>query len=151
MLRVFQIRSTSSFTNLGHRTRTLCLTARRSDASTQKSFSGVVSPLIAEETQDISSLDRLLKAVRQRSNPDYHSIMPMRTPIMWSEVLLTSESKAPSPSEDIKTPKTSAVTALDLSPRNMHDSYTEFILPFRSSAQLLESYTNASGGIRTGK
>uniref|UniRef100_A0A0W0FHL1 HotDog ACOT-type domain-containing protein n=1 Tax=Moniliophthora roreri TaxID=221103 RepID=A0A0W0FHL1_MONRR len=148
MLRFFQTCGTSSFRNLGC-IRTLYLTARRSEASTQKSFSGVASPLIAEEAQDVSSLDRLLKAVRQRSNPDYHSMVPIRTPIMWSEVLLTSESKAPS--EDTKIPKTSAETAPDLSPRNMHDSYTEFILPFGSSAQLLENYTNASGGIRTGK
>ncbi|THU93839.1 Thioesterase/thiol ester dehydrase-isomerase [Dendrothele bispora CBS 962.96] len=33
----------------------------------------------------------------------------------------------------------------------MHDSYTEFILPFGSSPNILEEYTNASGGIRTGK
>jgi acyl-coenzyme A thioesterase 9 len=33
----------------------------------------------------------------------------------------------------------------------MQDSYTELILPFGSSSQLLEEYTNASGGIRTGK
>ncbi|KAF9472834.1 Thioesterase/thiol ester dehydrase-isomerase [Pholiota conissans] len=33
----------------------------------------------------------------------------------------------------------------------MHDSYTELSLPFGSSAELFEQYTNASGGIRTGK
>ncbi|KAI0261927.1 Thioesterase/thiol ester dehydrase-isomerase [Gloeopeniophorella convolvens] len=33
----------------------------------------------------------------------------------------------------------------------MHDSYTEILLPFRSDPELLEQYTNASGGIRTGK
>ncbi|KAF8961594.1 Thioesterase/thiol ester dehydrase-isomerase [Flammula alnicola] len=33
----------------------------------------------------------------------------------------------------------------------MHDSYTELILPFGTSSNLLEQYTNASGGIRTGK
>ncbi|KJA15154.1 hypothetical protein HYPSUDRAFT_149535 [Hypholoma sublateritium FD-334 SS-4] len=33
----------------------------------------------------------------------------------------------------------------------MQDSYTELTLPFGSSSQLLEQYTNASGGIRTGK
>lgn len=35
-------------------------------------------------------------------------------------------------------------------PRNMHDSYCELVLPFASSPELLEQYTNASGGIRTG-
>ena len=33
----------------------------------------------------------------------------------------------------------------------MTDSYTELVLPFGSSPELLEKYTNASGGIRTGK
>ncbi|KZT05215.1 Thioesterase/thiol ester dehydrase-isomerase [Laetiporus sulphureus 93-53] len=32
----------------------------------------------------------------------------------------------------------------------MHDSYCELSLPFASSPELLERYTNASGGIRTG-
>ena len=35
--------------------------------------------------------------------------------------------------------------------RNMHDSYCELVLPFASSPEFLEQYTNASGGIRTGK
>ena len=35
-------------------------------------------------------------------------------------------------------------------PRRMHDSYCEIRLPFASSPVLLENYTNASGGIRTG-
>lgn len=35
-------------------------------------------------------------------------------------------------------------------PRHMHDSYCELLLPFASSPELLEQYTNASGGIRTG-
>lgn len=35
--------------------------------------------------------------------------------------------------------------------RHMHDSYCEVILPFKSSPEFLEQYTNASGGIRTGK
>ncbi|EIM85904.1 Thioesterase/thiol ester dehydrase-isomerase [Stereum hirsutum FP-91666 SS1] len=33
----------------------------------------------------------------------------------------------------------------------MHDSYTELFLPFESSPELMEKYTNAAGGIRTGK
>ncbi|KAI0751650.1 Thioesterase/thiol ester dehydrase-isomerase [Daedaleopsis nitida] len=32
----------------------------------------------------------------------------------------------------------------------MHESYCEMALPFASSPELLESYTNAAGGIRTG-
>ena len=37
-----------------------------------------------------------------------------------------------------------------LAPRYMHDSYCEIRLPFASSPELLDNYTNASGGIRTG-
>lgn len=33
----------------------------------------------------------------------------------------------------------------------MHDSYSQFVLPFSSSPELLEEYVNAWGGIRTGK
>ncbi|XP_006461487.1 hypothetical protein AGABI2DRAFT_151226 [Agaricus bisporus var. bisporus H97] len=33
----------------------------------------------------------------------------------------------------------------------MGDSYSEVVLPFGSSPELMEQYTNASGGIRTGK
>jgi acyl-coenzyme A thioesterase 9 len=39
----------------------------------------------------------------------------------------------------------------ELPPRHMNDSYSELILPFGSDPQLLEQYTNASGGIRMGK
>lgn len=33
----------------------------------------------------------------------------------------------------------------------MSDSYCETVLPFASSPELLETYTNTSGGIRMGK
>lgn len=35
--------------------------------------------------------------------------------------------------------------------RHMHDSYCEVTLPFKSSREFLDQYTNATGGIRTGK
>ena len=48
-------------------------------------------------------------------------------------------------------PAPSAAAPVDhLAPRHMHDSYCEIMLPFASSPELLEQYTNASGGIRTG-
>ncbi|KAJ7590728.1 Thioesterase/thiol ester dehydrase-isomerase [Mycena floridula] len=100
---------------------------------------------VAEETQDVSSMDRLLNSVRERSNPEFNSIMPMRSPILWSEALLSSvakESHADSVSPGSEAQRT---------PRYMHDSYSEIILPFGSSSSLLEQYTNASGGIRTGR
>ncbi|KAF5332044.1 hypothetical protein D9758_016557 [Tetrapyrgos nigripes] len=71
----------------------------------------------------------------------------MRVPVTWSEALLTASSK-----KSYASPPTLSQTSSDrLIPRNMHDSYTEFILPFGSSPKILEEYTNASGGIRTGK
>lgn len=33
----------------------------------------------------------------------------------------------------------------------MQDSYSELLLPFGSEPELLEQYTNASGGLRIGK
>ncbi|KAF8890622.1 Thioesterase/thiol ester dehydrase-isomerase [Infundibulicybe gibba] len=60
--------------------------------------------------------------------------MPIRTPILWSEALLN----AAKPNEGGA-----------LTPRSMLDSYSEITLPFGSSSQLFEEYTNASGGIRT--
>ncbi|KAI5993806.1 thioesterase thiol ester dehydrase-isomerase [Pisolithus orientalis] len=35
-------------------------------------------------------------------------------------------------------------------PRCMHDTYSQIVLPFASSPELFEQYTNASGGLRTG-
>lgn len=32
----------------------------------------------------------------------------------------------------------------------MHDTYTQILLPFKSSPELFEQYTNAYGGLRTG-
>ena len=75
--------------------------------------------------------------------------MPLRTPRLWSESLLTAsrtqseESLNPSPPPPVD-PK-------ELSPRHMYDSYSQIVLPFSSSPELLEQYVNAWGGIRTGK
>lgn len=80
------------------------------------------------------------------SLPSYSSAMPMRSQIPWSEALLNSASKTEPPET-----QSTAPLAPNLVPRRMQDSYTELTLPFGSSSQLLEQYTNASGGIRTGK
>jgi len=71
----------------------------------------------------------------------------MRVPVTWSEALLAAKSKQSTGSLS----KTTIINDDQLTPRAMHDSYTESILPFGSSPQILEEYTNASGGIRTGK
>lgn len=71
----------------------------------------------------------------------------MRSQILWSEALLNSTSKA---EQQPETPPAPPLYA-ELPSRKMQDSYTELTLPFGSSSALLEQYTNASGGIRTGK
>lgn len=79
--------------------------------------------------------------------------MPMRTPTLWSETLLHTAPKSPGqdlPSSEL-TPSPEPAPVEPLTPRNMHDSYSELILPFSNTPLLLEQYTNASGGIRTGK
>jgi hypothetical protein len=70
-----------------------------------------------------------------------------RPHVFWSDALLNmkSESKPESVVDVIPAHKPHA------SHRNMHDSYCEVVLPFKSSPEFLEQYTNASGGIRTGK
>lgn len=88
-------------------------------------------------------MDKLLKVIRKKSNPAYSSIMPMRSPLLWSEALLKSDTSPAPPTGDARPPA--------LAPRNMHDSYCEQLLPFASDPALLEQYTNASGGIQTGK
>lgn len=73
--------------------------------------------------------------------------MPLRKPGLWAETLLSDASSSPSTPEPLQQkPPGSQPT-----PRNMTDSYSELILPFGSSPELLEQYTNAAGGIRTGK
>ncbi|KAF8183880.1 Thioesterase/thiol ester dehydrase-isomerase [Mycena galopus ATCC 62051] len=102
---------------------------------------------VAQETQDVNSMDRLLKAVRMRTNPAYNTVFPMRVPELWTEAILHDAfpSKSPQVSDKIS-PQTDQLT-----PRNMHDSYCELVLAFGSSPKLLEQYTNVHGGIRTGK
>lgn len=77
------------------------------------------------------------------------SAMPMRPPGLWSETLLNLALKGASsqagPSAVPKLPES------DLQTRRMHESYTELVIPFASSPQVLEKYINATGGIRTGK
>ncbi|KAF8556736.1 Thioesterase/thiol ester dehydrase-isomerase [Imleria badia] len=97
------------------------------------------------ETQYVKAMDTLLKAVRARSNPAYRNIIPLRKSMLWSETLLNSSS-APEPiGHTMPIPSQES-----LPPRNMHDTYTQINLPFKSSPELFEQYTNAYGGLRTG-
>ena len=69
--------------------------------------------------------------------------------MLWSEALLDAQpSSSKASAENIPS---SASLDTFLVPRPMSDSYSELTLPFGSSPALLEQYTNASGGIRTGK
>jgi acyl-coenzyme A thioesterase 9 len=76
------------------------------------------------------------------------SVFPIRVPELWTEAILhdahTVSSKSPHSKKTL--PRSDQLT-----PRNMHDSYCELVLPFGSSPKLLEQYTNVHGGIRTGK
>ena len=72
----------------------------------------------------------------------------MRRQALWSEVLLYSKSTSP----DIGEPNgREARNTGPLPPRRMYDSYSQIFLPFSSSPDLMEQYTNAWGGIRAGK
>ncbi|KAF9040135.1 HotDog domain-containing protein [Panaeolus papilionaceus] len=72
--------------------------------------------------------------------------MPMRSPTLWSETLLNAISK-----KDTSPPPPPEEHDVPLQPRHMEESYSEIVLPFGSSSQLLEQYVNAWGGIRIGK
>jgi acyl-coenzyme A thioesterase 9 len=65
---------------------------------------------------------------------------------LWAEALAASTSGT---SVDVETLE--SIANVELAPRNMHDSYSELVLPFGSSKEFFEQYTNAWGGIRTGK
>ncbi|KAI0830131.1 Thioesterase/thiol ester dehydrase-isomerase [Trametes gibbosa] len=70
-------------------------------------------------------------------------MLPVRSKGLWSETLAMPDTLA--------SPRPAAPPAQNaLVPRRMHDSYCEIMLPFASDPTLLERYTNASGGIRTG-
>lgn len=77
--------------------------------------------------------------------------MPMRIPSLWAEARLTIAREEERTSITKSSEVTTSPSSDDLPPRNMHDSYTEFVLPIASNPNLLEEYVNASGGIRTGK
>ncbi|PSR79848.1 hypothetical protein PHLCEN_2v6894 [Hermanssonia centrifuga] len=99
-----------------------------------------------EETQDVSTMDRLLRTVRDRANPAYQSLLPMKSLTKWSDTLTPTAACTTSPPSFSSSPAHDSRTA-----RHMCDSYCSLTLPFSSSPDLLEAYTNTTGGIRTGK
>jgi len=149
--------------------------------SASSSVSDAVKAEVKAENEDISTMDRCMKIIRKqiwvssiRCHVDHRrgkgwscipqvriepfrlgsihwgfcircSVIPSRIPTLWAEALATSTLGADL-SVDLNT-----TTTVDLTPRNMHDSYSELVLPFGSSKDFFEQYTNAWGGIRTGK
>ena len=63
----------------------------------------------------------------------------MRSRVKWLDTL-----------RETPPPAVPSVESHPLTPRTMSDSYCEQLLPFASSPDLWETYTNTSGGIRTG-
>ncbi|KAG9096285.1 hypothetical protein FS749_008780 [Ceratobasidium sp. UAMH 11750] len=104
---------------------------------------------VSKETAAIDSIDNLLSVVRRRSNPAYSSFMPMRSSSSWKEILDAANAEANRVAQ--QTPNTTQEQQdIPLPPRHMHDSYTQVELPFASNRALLEQFTNAGGGLRTG-
>ncbi|GJF00381.1 thioesterase/thiol ester dehydrase-isomerase [Phanerochaete sordida] len=99
----------------------------------------------ASETHDVTAMDRLLRAVRQRVRPERHTSFTMRAGVSWSESLRRSREGTPEPS-----PGAGGPAAHEAVPRTMADSYSEERLRFAREPGLLEAYTNTGGGVRTG-
>jgi hypothetical protein len=76
----------------------------------------------------------------------------MRAGALWSESLLKS---AGGPLEDkgalAPSQHPEPVVEDKLVPKSMHGLYSDLVLPFASSVQVLKEYFNALGDIRTGK
>lgn len=111
--------------------------------STTVTSNGPVKPV--DDIRNVRELDRLLELVRDRSDPALRSTMPMRSPQLWTESLRSGSSRT-----QVEAPE-KRETSSELPARPMHYSYSEFVLPFSSDPAVLEQYTNARGGIRTGK
>ncbi|GAB1524653.1 hypothetical protein RhiTH_007807 [Rhizoctonia solani] len=69
----------------------------------------------------------------------------MRNSTSWKDILAKSSEEA-----NLVAQQPVAQEETPLQPRHMHDSYTQVELPFSSNPALLEQFTNAGGGLRTG-
>lgn len=74
----------------------------------------------------------------------------MRSRVKWSDSLRDVLNSASTSTHTLPSTSESDSSNSALEPRPMSDSYCELLLPFASSPDLLETYTNTSGGIRTG-
>ncbi|KAG8846293.1 hypothetical protein FRB96_002045 [Tulasnella sp. 330] len=81
----------------------------------------------------------------------------VRTPSFWSETLHTAhdaknlEGEAQRGSSTLSSSSSLSPEMRLPPPRHMHESYSQLDLPFASDPSFLDQYTNAQGGIRTGK
>lgn len=111
---------------------------------------------------------RYIVLAGKKSDPAYHSyadiyyaslwiiiltpadfrVIPMRSPMLWSDTILASLASRSAYRDPTPPPPPPSDP---LPPRHGYDSYSELVLPFASNKQLFEQYTNASGGIQTGK
>ncbi|CAE7227659.1 unnamed protein product [Rhizoctonia solani] len=99
----------------------------------------------SKETATVDSIDNLLSTVRRRSNPAYSTFTPVRNSTSWKDILAKSSEEA-----NLVAQQPAAQEEAPLQPRHMHDSYTQVELPFANNPALLEQFTNAGGGLRTG-
>ena len=97
--------------------------------------------------QDANREHTLVPSRLARFTLTHVRVVRPRPHVFWSEALLNMKSE-PKTEEAIDATPTQKPHAAH---RNMHDSYCELVLPFKSSPEFLEQYTNASGGVRTGK
>lgn len=104
---------------------------------------------VAQETEDIFLMNRLLEVVSSSADPAHVKDIPMRSKLLWAESGVvdsvngeTAHKHDDAPLKTLYDPKI---------PRRMTDSYCEIVLPFSEEPDLVDRYTNASGGIRTGK
>jgi hypothetical protein len=72
--------------------------------------------------------------------------MPIRIPSLWAETRLAGTEKETKE----KAPSSVNTSSENFLPKNMHDSYTEFVLRL-TDPQVLEEYINAANGVRIGK
>ncbi|KEP52668.1 acyl-CoA thioester hydrolase [Rhizoctonia solani 123E] len=104
-----------------------------------------VNDTASKETATVDSIDNLLSIIRRRSNPAYSTFTPVRNSTSWKDILAKSSEEA-----NLVAQQPAVREEIPLEPRHMHDSYTQVELPFASNPALLEQFTNAGGGLRTG-
>ncbi|KIJ51198.1 hypothetical protein M422DRAFT_26634, partial [Sphaerobolus stellatus SS14] len=92
---------------------------------------GHIQPSV--ETQDVTALDHLVNVIRnKRADPALSSIMPMRSPLLWSETAFNEIAEQPTLSASVPVPDPPPT-------RSMIEPYSELVISI------------VSGGLRVGK